>query len=84
MVKEIPSFRSDKEAANFWDRTDATEYMEGGKLRKFVWAAVENRCDQCGSEMKLKVANLKLHNGRVTVHKVKKYHCPFCHGKAFS
>ncbi|PIU63348.1 MAG: hypothetical protein COS84_09690 [Armatimonadetes bacterium CG07_land_8_20_14_0_80_40_9] len=84
MPKEMPIFKTDKEAANFWDKTDAADYMEGRKVSKFTWELAEDRCDYCGSRMKLKVGNLEFFNGKVTVHRVKKYHCVTCGKEKFA
>jgi hypothetical protein len=71
-------FRNDAEAARYWDKADAAEYMEGGTLKEFVWKSVEDRCDRCGGKMKTKVSDLRLMNGEVTIRRVKVYHCPSC------
>ena len=84
MSKEMPVFKNDKEAAKFWDRTDATEYMNKGKLEEFIWKEVEDRCDNCGSKMKKKLDDIEFHNNQVTIHKVVKYRCPHCGKEKFS
>lgn len=76
--KKIPTFKANKDAAKFWDKTDATEYMEGGTLGEFIWEETDDRCNYCGNKMKPKVRNINLLNGKVTIRKVKRYQCPSC------
>lgn len=76
--KRMPIFKDDAEAARYWDKTDAAEYIEGGELREFTWKSLEDRCDRCGGKMKAKISDLRLMNGEVTIRKVKLYHCPSC------
>jgi len=78
MLKKMPVFKNDLEAARYWDKTDASEYLEGGTLKEFVWKFAEDRCDRCGGKMKAKISDLRLMNGEVTIRKVKVYHCPSC------
>ena len=78
MAKKMPTFKSDKEAARYWDKTDAAEYMAGGELRTFVWKSADDRCDRCGSKMEAKISDLMLLRGEVTFRRVKVYHCPSC------
>lgn len=84
MPKELPVFKSDKEAAEFWDKTDASGYIEGGEFGEFVWDQLEDRCDYCGAKMVVRIDDIEFYNGKVTIHKVKKYRCPHCGREKFA
>lgn len=78
MIKDMPVFKSDKETAEFWDKTDAAPYMEGGEIGEFTWEPVEDRCNYCSSKMEEIVKDIDFLEGRITFHNIKKYHCPNC------
>ncbi|MBL8027507.1 MAG: BrnA antitoxin family protein [Fibrobacteres bacterium] len=36
-LKSIPNFKTDQEAANFWDKHDATEFFDYSKAKRVVF-----------------------------------------------
>ena len=84
MTKEMPKFRTDQEAAEFWEKTDSTEYLESGHLGQFEWQELEDRCEICGSKMRTLLTELTIFNRKVTIHNVKKYHCDSCSNQRLS
>ncbi len=80
----MPIFKNDQEAAEFWEKTDATEYLESGQLGQFEWEELEDRCEICGSKMRALMTELNISNGKATIHNVKKYHCDSCANERLS
>ena len=84
MAKELPQFKRDREAAEFWDKTDAADYMEGGEAAVLAWEPLEDRCPRCASKMNLETGDIHLSEGQVTIHRVKRYRCPTCRHEQWS
>jgi len=74
----MPVFKTDEEAAHFWEKNDAASYLENRQVGRFEWEDLEDRCEICGSKMRIMMTELNLSNGRATIHNVKKYHCDSC------
>lgn len=80
----MPVFKTDEEAAQFWEKNDAASYLENGQAGQFEWVDLEDRCEICGSKMRTVMTELNLSNGRATIHNVKKYHCDSCSNERLS
>jgi YgiT-type zinc finger domain-containing protein len=83
MSKKMPVFKDDKEAAEFWDKTDAAEYLEDGNIEEFAWESTRDRCNYCGSKMKRKRSDITIRDGKVVIHGITRYRCPHCNRERF-
>jgi phage FluMu protein Com len=79
MAQHAPKFKSTEEEAEYWDRTDLSAYMDRGEwVPAGTGGLAEDRCPRCYSRRRLRRFNLNVADGRVTLRRVKGYHCPKC------
>ena len=84
MSKRLPKFKNDKEAVEFWDKTDAADYMVSGEVQVLEWEPAEDRCPRCGNKMDEEMGDINLLEGQVTIRRVKRYRCPACDHEQWS
>ncbi|MBI1924535.1 hypothetical protein HYR99_09820 [Candidatus Poribacteria bacterium] len=79
MLQRVPQFKSVQEEAEWWDKTDTSEWMnEGEWVEAGSGRLSEDRCPHCYSRRHVKRFNLKVADGRMTLHRIKGYYCPSC------
>ncbi len=79
MPQKVPKFKSIQEEAEWWDKTDTSAWMhEGEWVPAGTGRLAEERCPVCYSRRQARRFNLRVANGRVTLHRVKGYYCPKC------
>ncbi len=73
-------FKSDKKIAEFWDRTDSSEFMQNGEFVEITRELPKKgRCRHCGAEVSIRYVEIPLFGGVMTLHRMKEYYCPSCH-----
>lgn len=77
----MPKFKSIQEEAEWWDKTDTSLWMTEDDLIEVPPGSIvlaEDRCPTCYGRRRVRRFNLNVADGRVTVRRVKGYHCPRC------
>lgn len=81
----MPDLKDDEEIAEFWDRTDSSEFMQDGKVVEITREPPKKgRCRHCGAEVSVRYVEINLFGGIMTLHRMKEYYCPSCHRVRFS
>lgn len=78
MRKRIPRFESYEEEADFWDKTDSTEYFDESDLTQGNWEPSRRKCDDCGTAVRERLVDTDCASGDVTIHDMLVFHCPKC------
>lgn len=82
-MTKLPKFKSIKEAAEFWDTHDTTEYFEDMEdvelsVKQERGQPLSPRCLHCGSVLFSRHIDHSVLNGRVTLHDLRQLYCPQC------
>ena len=77
----IPKFASIQEEAEWWDKTDLSQWITDEDLTVVsagTYRLAEDRCPKCYGRRKVHGFNLHLADRRITLHRVKGYYCLQC------
>lgn len=82
-MARLPRFKSIKEAAEFWDTHDTTEYFEDMddvelSVGREKGQSLSPRCIHCGSMLLSRRIDLDVLDGRITLHDLCQLYCAKC------
>ena len=80
-MAKIPEFKSVKEAAEFWDTHDTTEYfddMEDAELSVKGEQSLSPRCEHCGDILLSRYIDLDILDGALALHNARQLYCRRC------
>jgi hypothetical protein len=76
---KIPQFQNWEEEAEWWDKTDTSEWMDDLRpIKPGTIVPVDNRCRKCGGKAKMERGDWRIPDGKITLHDVKLYRCVKC------
>ena len=76
---EIPEFKSEEEMAEFWDTHSIADYWEDLEEVELLWDPAEDTCPRCGGKMETRLVSISLFGNKLSVNRLKGFHCPRCH-----
>lgn len=80
---KTPRFKSEAEAARFWDSHSTAHYLDEWEDVKLEDEPDEDVCRRCGSRMKKSSVDVDLF-GKMIIHDLAEYRCPVCSAIRFS
>jgi hypothetical protein len=83
MTVKTPRFKTEAEAAKFWDSHSTVDYLDEWEDVRLEGEPDEDVCRRCGSRMRMSRVDVDLF-GKMVIHDLVEYRCPLCFTVRFS